>query len=100
MHPIFGFWLIINAVSCYGIVIVSLIDSDTMKSNILFFPMLVRGLRESLSITGTVIATILISLFFLPAITLYYLVLAVIGVIYYLGKGFLYIFKRRDKDEL
>ena len=96
MNSFVGFWLIINAIVCYLIVIFSFIDSEAYKSDRLFFPKVIRGLREELSITGTIIATIIITVLFLPALLLYFMVISLIGILILLIKLFGIIFKRRD----
>ena len=96
MHPVIGLWLLINAVACYGIVIFSFIDSEAYITDRLFFPKAVRCLREDLSISGTVIAMIIITILLLPAILMYLAVISLIGIFVLIIKLFAHIFKRKD----
>ena len=96
MPPIIGIWLLINAVACYGIIIFSNIDSESYPWDKLFFPKAVRCLREDLSISGTIIAMVIITLLLLPAILLYLVVISLIGLIILFIKLFALVFRRRD----
>ena len=96
MHPVIGIWLLINAVACYGIIIFSFIDSETYISDRLFFPKAVRCLREDLSISGTVIAMVIITILLLPALLMYFAVISLIGIFVLIIKLFAHIFKRKD----
>ena len=97
MHPILGVWLLINAVACYGVIIFSNIDSESYPWDKLFFPKAVRCLKEDLSISGTVIAMIIITLLFLPAILMYLAAISLIGLIILFIKLFVLIFRRRGQ---
>ncbi len=96
METLLGLWLIINAISTYVIAIASLHNAEEEPSNVFFFPLLIRSLRTELNTAGTIIAIIFISLFFAPAITLYFAVGSFIVLLYLLGKGFVKLFKRRN----
>ena len=96
MPPIIGIWLLINAVACYGIIIFSNIDSESYPWDKLFFPKAVRCLREDLSISGTIIAMVIITLLLLPAILMYLAVISLIGLIILFIKLFALVFRRRD----
>lgn len=96
MHPVLGTWLLINAVACYIIVIFSFIDSDAYITDRLFFPKVVRCLREDLNLIGTILATAIIIILFLPALLLYFAVISLIGIIVGFIKLFGYAFRRRS----
>ena len=96
MYFLLSLWILINVVCTYGVIIASLYDAEDNPSNAFFFPLLVRSLREVLNIPGTVIATTVITLFLLPAITLYLTVLGVCILFYFVIKGFVKLFKRKD----
>ncbi len=96
MPPIIGIWLLINAVACYGIIIFSIIDSEDYPMDKLFFPKVIRCLKEDLSISGIVVAMIIITLLLLPAILLYLAVISLIALIVLFIKLFIRVFRRRD----
>ena len=96
LQCLFYFWLLLNTVSTFIIVIVSISNADKNPYNALFFPVLVEALREELSILGTIIATTFITLFFAPALALYFIVLSVLVTVALIIKGFVLLFKRKD----
>lgn len=71
-------------------------ESEYNKCNLLFWPLLVNSLQEKLNKTGTIVATIFISIFFAPAIIVYFVVGSLVGLIYLVCKGFCKLFKRKD----
>jgi hypothetical protein len=96
MSPIIGIWLVINAVACYGIIIFSNLDSEGYPSDRLFFPKAIRFLKEDLNTSGVVVAMVIITLLFLPAILLYLAVISLIALIMLFIKFFARVFRRRD----
>jgi hypothetical protein len=71
-------------------------ESEYNKLNLLFWPLLINSLREKLNKTGTIIATVFISIVFAPAIIAYFVVGSFVGLIYLACKGFYKLFKRKD----
>lgn len=71
-------------------------NAEYGPSNFLFWPLLVSSLREKLNIPGTIIATTFISIFFAPAITLYFISGSIVGLIYLACTSFVKLFKRRN----
>ncbi len=89
-------YLLLNIVGIYVITICSAFNAEYDKRNILFYPLLIDSLGENLNKAGIIIATIFISLFLAPAITLYFVGLIFVGLGHLFTKGFIKIFKRKD----
>ena len=64
--------------------------------DLLVYPRLVDALRERLNLAGTILVTGLFSVFFAPAIILYFLTLSLVALGYLIWKLFLTTFGRRD----
>lgn len=71
-------------------------ESEYNKRNLLFWPLLINSLPEKLNRAGTIIATTFISIFFAPAIIVYFVVGSFVGLIYLICMGFVKLFKRKD----
>ena len=93
---LFIFWVLFNIVAMLVIVAMCLSNAEFDKLSILLYPLLVSELREKLNIAGTVIGTALFSIFFLPAIIIYFTLLGILAVVYFIGTWFMKIFKRKD----
>ncbi len=93
---LFIFWFLINVVGTLVIAVTCLSNAEFDKLSILLYPLLVDELREKLNMAGTIIATVLFSIFFLPAIILYFVGLGILTVGYFVVKGFIRIFERKD----
>lgn len=99
MHLLFTYWVLLNVVGTFGIIIMCFSQIEYFgKSSIFFYPLLIDSLREQLSIVGTIMATIFISGLFLPAIITYSLVCSFIGIIYLFIKGFVKLFRKKIKN--
>ena len=101
MNPVLCFWFLLNVVSVYFIAIKCGYASEDRLSNWLVYPLLNDFLEDdlSLNIAGKVIAFILFTIFFLPALLFYYAVLIVLGIIALLGLAFVTIFTKKEKGE-
>lgn len=90
------FLLLFNIPTTIFIVVSCFTSAEDCIFDVLLYPLLVRTLREKLSKLGTVIATILFSIIFAPAVILYYLALLIVGLAALLIFCFMLIFKRKD----
>lgn len=95
--PLF-FWVMFQIPAAIVITVqcISNLEYYDDKRVLLFWPLLVWSLREKLTIIGTTIATIFISILFAPAIVFYFIVGSVGGLIYLICTGFCKLFKRKD----
>ena len=84
-------YIIVNIISTF-LIAYAAFDDD----NLFVYPGLIERLREDLNIPGTVIVTALFSIFFAPAITLYFVLLGGLVCIFLLCELFKYLFRRRD----
>lgn len=75
MYIFITLWLVTNVLCLCGIIKVSWTDSDYNLYEILFFPVLNKVLKSRLSRVETIIATIIFSIFFAPAIIIYFVLL-------------------------
>jgi hypothetical protein len=96
MNPFLGTWLVVNAVCVYFIATISVLAIESDYLNILFFPLLVKALREDFTTLGTILVTIFITFCFLPAIILYLAVVILCCIVYMLGRLIIKPFKRKD----
>ena len=87
-------WLAINVVCCMLLTFIGWYDED--ESTILIYPYLIYCLREKLNITGTIITIILFSVFFAPALIIYFTALCLLAICYFSIKGFIKIFERKN----
>lgn len=94
---LFFYWSLFNVpIGAIAIVANCISNSEYDKRNLLFWPLLISYLREKLNKAGTVIATIFISIFFAPAIIVYFVAGSFVGLIYLVCMGFCKLFKRKD----
>lgn len=93
---LFIFWFLLNFVATFVIIISCLSATEFDKLSVLLYPILVFELREKLNIAGTVIVTVLFSIFFLPAIIVYFIILLILAVAYLIVKCFIKIFGRKN----
>jgi hypothetical protein len=82
---------IVIAVQC-----ISSLEYYEDKRVLLFWPLLVSSLHEKLNMPGTIIATTFISVLFVPAVALYFIVGSAVGLIYLTCTGFVKLFKHQD----
>jgi hypothetical protein len=92
------FWMLLQVPAAIVIFAqcISNIDYYIDKRVLLFWPLLTWSLQENLNVAGTIIATVFISVFFLPAIIVYFIIGSFIGLIYLICIGFVKLFKRKD----
>lgn len=95
--PLF-FWIMFQGVAAVVIAVqcISNLEYYEDKRVLLFWPLLVWSLRETLSKLGTVIATLFISIFFAPAIIAYLVIGSAVGLVYLICTSFCKLFKRKD----
>ena len=88
-------WFVINVVSAYLFIIISFDTAEELYDILIYSP-LIRVLRERLNKAGTVIVTILFSIFFMPAIIIYFISLVIVAILFLIVKCFIKIFERKD----
>lgn len=95
--PLF-FWVMFQIPAAIVITVqcISNLEHYGDKRVLLFWPLLVWSLREKLTIIGTTLATIFISILFFPAIVAYFAIGSISGLIYLTYTSFVKIFKRKD----
>ena len=90
-------YALLNLACAFALIIVCFSEIDLSGVGDLFiYPRLVDALRERLNLTGTILVTGLFSVFFAPAIILYFLTLSLVALGYLIWKLFLAVFGRRD----
>jgi hypothetical protein len=101
MPPIVMVWFLIKVISVYFILIKCGFAAENKFSNILFYPLLNDFFNDDLSLNtaGRIIAFVLFTILFLPALLFYYVVLIVLGIIALLGITFITIFTKKEKGE-
>ena len=91
------FWMLINVIGAVALTIACFTSAEYFdRIDLLVYPMLVRFLREKLSILGTVIVTALFSVLFVFALILYFTLLSCFTVASLMIECFIYIFRRKD----
>jgi hypothetical protein len=94
---LFIFWFIFNIpIGVLGITVSCFTNAEIDKDSIFLYPLLIDTLREELNKVGTTIVVALFSIFFMPAIIIYFLLLGILAVGYFVVKCFTRIFKRKD----
>jgi hypothetical protein len=90
-------WQIVNVFGVIAISIACFVNAEFNDSfDIFVYPLLIRSLREKLSALGTTIITLLFSIFFAPAIIIYFVLLFCYSVAVLIINGFMHLFQRRD----
>ena len=98
LNLFFALFIFLNAFGVYVIGVACTVNATENNdfTYIWFYPLLIEVLREKLNIVGTIIITILLSVILMPAIILYFIVLAVIAFGYLEIKLFYKLFARKD----
>ena len=97
LKGLFILWFLLN-IPCgiLGITVVCFTNAESNKIDFLLYPILIDNLRETLNKVGTTIVTVLFSIFFMPAIIIYFILLGILAIGYLIVKGFIRIFERKD----
>ena len=90
------FWLLNIPIGLMGMSVLCFIEAESDRANILLYPLLIKNLRKKLNTVGTVIITVLFSIFFMPAIIFYFAAVCILAIGYLIVKLFIKIFKRKD----
>ena len=97
LKSLFILWFLLNIpFGILGIVISCFTYAEFDKTNIFLYPFLIETLREKLNKVGTTIVVVLFSIFFMPAIIIYFILLGILAIGYLIVKGFIRIFERKD----
>jgi hypothetical protein len=71
---LFIFWFIFNIpIGVLGITVSCFTNAEVDKDSIFLYPLLIDTLREELNKVGTTIVVALFSIFFMPAIIIYFI---------------------------
>lgn len=87
---------LMNTLACILMPLLSVSLDDDEFWDILIYPKLIRWLRETLSIPGTIIVTVLFTICFLPALIVDFVIYFAMLIAILLGGLFVLVFKRRD----
>ena len=90
------FWCISNIIAVFLILINCLDKAEFDLTSIFLYPILVSDLRKNLNIAGTSIVIAMFSIYFLPAIILYFVGLGILTLGYIVGTAFIKLFERKD----
>lgn len=89
-------YVLINAIGCIFIFINCISTVEDEFWDIFVFPKLIRWLRESLNIVGTIIVTILFTICFFPALIIGFFIYLVCFIVFLIGAIFVALFARKD----
>ena len=87
---------IANMLGCIFLPLSCLSTAEDEFWDILIFPKLIRWLRESLNIIGTIIVTVLFTICFLPALIIDFAIYLIILIAILIGGIFVALFSRKD----
>ena len=87
---------IVNMLSCIFIPLNCLSTDEDEFWDILIFPKLIKWLRETLNIAGTIIVTVLFTICFFPALIIIFAVYLVYFIAILIGAIFVALFARKD----